>query len=209
MSACPWCREALPAVAAGPLCPHCGKELSDASGARLRPLDLDFEKILADADEQSLVWTKRGVLFALAMGLLSFVPLLGTVAAVVLVLAQFFWARFLIARHYHRHFGGVRRLVTRWIGRLFLVAVVMPGHLVPSLPQIPGIGLVVGPLVFGGTCAIFRLYFRFHLLREHRREGVTFLEKVFLVVLAFLAVIVLVLFGLFAWGMLSILPGGK
>jgi hypothetical protein len=208
VSACPWCREALPSGPAPAVCPRCGKQLADSKGERLRPLDLDFEKILADADERSLRWTKRGVVFALVLGAVALVPGISVVAALLLILGQFFWARFLVARPYLVHFGGVRRLVTRWLGRLFLIAVVsLPLGTVAA--PVPGLGLVVGPVVFGGTCLIFRSYFRFHLHREHRREGVTFLEKVFLVILSFLAVIALIVFALIAWGVISFLPGGK
>lgn len=210
MSACPWCRERLPAVEKAPNCPRCGKQLTDSSGARLRPLDLDFEKILEDADGRSLAWTKRGAIVALVLGVVALVPVVAPFAALVLILALFFWARFLVARPYLRHYGAVRRLVTRWLGRFFIVLVAAPalGASAGFVP-VPGLAIVGGPVVFGGTCAIFRWYFRFHLLREHRREGVTVLEKVFLVLGAILCVVGLVLFGLFAWVILSLLPGGK
>jgi hypothetical protein len=206
VSACPWCREALPTLDRSAACPRCGKELTDASGGRLRPLDLDFEAILGEADRSSLLWTKRGAVFALAVAAIGLLPPAAPFAILLLILAQFFWGRFFVGRRYLRHFAPLRRLVTRWITRLVLILFIAPAY---SAVAVPGAGLVVAPLVFGGTCFAFRWYFRFHFLREHRREGVTFFEKVFVVVLAFLFVVALVVFGLIAWGVLSLVPGGK
>ena len=64
MTACVWCREPLPTFARPVTCPHCAKELVDRSGAALRPIDLDFEAILEDADLSTMRWTKRGAIFA-------------------------------------------------------------------------------------------------------------------------------------------------
>jgi len=206
VSACPWCRESLATLDRSAACPRCGKELTDASGGRLRPLDLDFEAILTDADATALLWTKRGAVFALVVAALGLLPPLLPFAILVLILSQFFWGRFFVGRKYLRHFAPLRRLVVRWITRLVLVLFVSGAY---AAVAIPGVGLVVAPVVFGGTCWALRCYFRFHFLREHRREGVTFLEKVFVVVLAFLFVIALAIFGLVAWGVLSLVPGGK
>lgn len=206
MSACPWCREALPAFGAPAACPKCAKPLVDGSGARLRPLDLDFETILADADAASLLWTKRGAVFALAMAVLSLVPLVAPFSILALILGQFFWGRFFVARRYARHFAPLRRMVTRWIARLVLVLLVSPAY---AAVGVPVLGLAVAPLVFAGTCLALRAYFRFHFLREHRREGVTFLEKVFLAVLVVVFLVGLVVLGLVLWLGASLLPGAK
>ena len=73
---------------------------------------------------------------------------------------------------------------------------------------IPFLGIVAAPAVFAGTCWVLRAYFRYHFLREHRREGVTVLEKVFLVVMAALFVLLLIVFGVLVWLGVSFLPGG-
>ncbi|MCE9635168.1 MAG: hypothetical protein K8T90_05615 [Planctomycetes bacterium] len=206
MSVCPWCREALPTFDKSAACPKCAKPLVDAAGARLRPLDLDFEKFLTDADAASLLWTKRGAIFAFVLAALSLVTIVAPFTILILILGQFFWGRFFIARRYTRHFAPLRRMVTRWISRLVLVLLVSPAY---AAVGIPGLGLVVAPLVFGGTCLGLRAYFRFHFLREHRREGVTLFEKAFLVLLAFVFVVMMVVVGLLVWAGASLLPGGK
>ena len=205
MSACVWCREPLPTLQRLPSCPHCAKELTDRTGAPLRAIDLDFEAILAAADASTLEWTKRGAWLALALGVLSQIPLVSPFAILVLLLAQPFWGRFLVARPYVRHFGAVRRFVTRWITRLTVILFVMPAY--TSL-AVPFLGLLTAPLIFGGTCWALRAYFRFHFLREHRREGVTFGEKVFLVVCVLVFVFLIILFGVLVWLGVSLLPAG-
>lgn len=206
MSVCPWCREALPTFGTLAACPKCAKPLVDAAGARLRPLDLDFETLLTDADSASLLWAKRGAIFALVLAAVSLVPILAPFAILILILGQFFWGRFFIARRYTRHFAPLRRMVTRWIARLVLLILVSPAY---AAVGIPVLGLVVAPLVFGGTCFAIRAYFRFHFLREHRREGVTLFEKAFLVMLAIVFVVMMVVVGVLVWAGASLLPGGK
>jgi len=207
-AACPWCRERIPALHKEPTCGTCGREIQDKSGNRLRPLDLDFEKIVTDADERSLTWIKRGAIFAFVCGALGslgvFAGPVAVVAFVLLFAGQFVWARFFVGRPYTRHFGAVRKFVTRWTSRLALVFVIVPLH--GTVLAIPLLGLVLSPAVFAGTCWILRAYFRFHLEREHRRQGVTVLEKLLLVVLAFVSLLLLVLFALVLWGVISFLP---
>jgi hypothetical protein len=203
VSACPWCRESLPGFKAPPACPKCGKSLVDSTGATLRPLDIDFEAILLDADATSSKWVKRGAIYALVLGALAIVPFLAPFALFLLLVSQLFWGRFLIARRYTKHFSPVRRFTTRWMARL-AVLVVMP-WLYATL-FIPFLGVVTAPAIFTGINWGLRTYFRFHFLRENRREGVTFVEKIFLVLFAMLFVLMLVLFALIAWGVLS-LPG--
>lgn len=211
MSACPWCRERLPQFSKAAACPACAKPLVDGSGAPLRPIDLDFEAILGAADERSLVWTKRGAVFAFvtaAVGLLLVltVPPLAFVPLTVLLLGQFFWARFLVARPYVRHFTSpVRRFATRWLSRLALIFVVVPLH---GSALVPGVGLVASPVVFGGACWTLRAYHRFHFLREHRREGVLAVEWVFLVLFAIAAVTAILLFSVLLACVVSLLPEG-
>lgn len=206
-AACVWCRESLPAFRPPPACPRCGKDLVERSGARLRPLDLDFEAIVAKADASTLLWSKRSVVFALGAGLVGVVPNpLSAIAFVLLFLGQFFWARFLIAAPYARHFGTTRKLVARWLTRLVLVLGVMPLH--GAALAIPFAGFILSAGIFAGTCWAFRAYFRFHLLREHRREGVLVVEKVFLVLLVLVFVLCLVFFAAVLGLVLSFLPEG-
>lgn len=209
MSACPWCREKLPAVKAPDICPHCGKALLDASGARLRPIDLDFETILSEADAASHTWLVRGAIWAAVLGAISLfpVPVVSAGAMLVLIVSQLFWGRFLIARRYVRHFSAVRRFTTRWLSRLTVVTLLMPLY---GTVMLWPFGIVTGPALFTGINWLIRAYFRYHFLREHRRQGVNLLEKVFLVVLAFAFLAMLCLFALF-WSLLvSVLfPAGK
>ena len=209
MSVCPWCREELPRGAAA-ACPRCGKELTVADGKRLRPLDIEFEAILADADAAALLWTKRGALFALVLAAIAIVPVLTPFAFLLLLLGQLFWARFLVSRRYIRHFASGRRLVTRWLSRLVMLWFLLPLHgSILALVVLPGAGLIVSPALFAGICWALRSYFRFHLLREHRHEGVLFVEKLLVVVLSILLVVALVVIGLLVWAGMSLLPGGK
>lgn len=208
MSACPWCRERLKPLAKDTKCPTCGKELVDQSGQPLRAIDLDYEAILRDADERSLLWTKRGAIwgFSLAgIGLVStFVfPPLTVLVVFVLIVSQFVWTRFFVLRPYVRHFSPLRRLTTRWISRLSLVLFVAPLH---GGALVPGLGLLTTPAIFGGTCWLLRAYHRVHFVREHRREGMMVLEIVFLVVLALAFVCMLGLSYLFLETVLSWLP---
>ncbi len=192
---CPWCRESIPLIRAGASCPHCGRAIEEISGEKVRPLDLDYDAILADADSRSMLWTRRGALFALALAAISLVPVVGAaVAYVLLVVGQFLWAGFLVSRPYHRHFSPLRRLVTRWVRRLGLVFVVVPLH---AAAFVPILGLVASPAVFFGACWLVRAYSRFHLVREKERRPVTLIEKMLVVVLA-----ILVLGGLCVTGLL-------
>jgi hypothetical protein len=182
-------------LGSGKSCPHCGKAIEEATGEKVRPLDLDYDAILADADARSWRWTQRGALFALVLAAVSLVPVLGAaVAYVLLVVGQFLWAGFLVSRPYHRHFSPLRRLVTRWVRRLGLVFVVVPLH---AAAFVPFLGLVASPAVFFGACWAVRAYSRFHLVREKERRPVTVLEKMLVVVLA-----ILVLGGLCVTGLL-------
>lgn len=192
---CPWCRESLPVLAAGKACPHCGRAIEEASGGKVRTLDLDYAAILADADASSWRWTRRGAFFALALAAVSLVPVAGAaIAYVLLVVGQFLWAGLLVSRPYHRHFSPVRRLVARWVRRLGLVFVVVPLH---AAAFVPFLGLAASPAVFFGACWLVRAYSRFHLVREKERRPVTVLEKMLLVVLA-----ILVMGGLCVTGLL-------
>lgn len=212
MPACPWCREALPALRTPEACPTCGKPLVDAAGARLRPLDLDFEAILADADARSSLWLRRGAIWAACLAVAAQASLLvpgpGTillvVASVALSLSQLFWGRFFMARHYARHFGPVRRMVTRWLTRLGVILLVLPAH---ASVAIPVAGLVISPAVFTGTNWALRAYFRLHLAREHRREGVLWFEKIAVVLAACVLLVVLCVFGALAWAGFSLFGG--
>jgi hypothetical protein len=201
MAACPWCREPLPALKLPLLCPHCGKTLVDPEGGRLRPVDLDFETILADADEASLRWIKHGIVWSLVLGVLAAVPVLAPVAYLVLLFSQLFWGRFLVARRYAVHFSPVRRFTTRWISRLTVLTIMSWFY---ATVLIPFVGIVTAPALFTGINWAIRAYFRFHFLREHRRQGVLLVEKFFLVVLAVLFVLMLGLFALLMWGILSL-----
>jgi hypothetical protein len=200
MSACPWCRERLPAFNAPAQCPKCAKSLVDPSGGRLRPLDLDYETILKEADETSLVWVKRGAIFAAIAGACASVTFLVPAALVILVLSQFFWGRFLVARRYTKHYSPVRRFATRWITRLTIILFVSPLYASISVPLL---GIVTAPLIFTGTNWVLRAYFRFHLDREHRRAGLVFPEILFLVFLSLLFLAVLALFALILAGVLA------
>ena len=182
---CPWCREGIPLLAAGAACPHCGRAIETLAGERLRPLDLDYDKVLAGADASSLLWTQRGAIFAFALAAISLVPVVGAaISYVLLVIGQFLWAGFLVARPYHRHFSPVRRLVSRWVRRLALVFIVIPVH---SAVFVPFLGLVLSPAVFYVTCRLVRAYSHFHLVREKERRPVTGAEKMLLVAMAIVA----------------------
>jgi hypothetical protein len=204
---CPWCREQVPALARAAQCPHCGKNLQDERGEAVRTLDLEFDAILADADARSLLWTRRGVAFALGAALFSLVPGPGAaVSAVLLGLGQLFWCGFLVSRPYHRHFGPMRRLVTRWVRRLATLLVVLPLH---ASTFVPGLGLLTAPAVFFGACWATREYGRFHLLRERRRDPILFLEKALVFVLAACLLGGLCTFGVLLWLGILVLGGGE
>jgi hypothetical protein len=191
----------------GTRCPHCGKALEAAPGQAVRTLDLDYDAIVAEADASSLKWTKRGAVFAFALAVFSLVPVVGAaVAYFLLLVGQFFWTGFLIARPYQRHFSPMRRLVTRWVRRLGLLFIVVPAY---GATFVPVLGLVAAPAIFSGTCWLVRAYHRFHIRREKERRPVTFAEKVLVFVLAFIVLGglcltgVLVYLGVLALGALS------
>jgi hypothetical protein len=204
---CPWCREQVPALGGGAACPHCGKPLESGEGEKVRPLDLDYERVLAEADASSWRWSVRGAAFALVTALVSLLPLAGgAIAYTVLVVGQFVWTGVLVARPYHRHFSPARRLVTRWVRRLGLLLVVLPAHAAAFAPPL---SLVLAPAVFVGACVAVRAYCRFHLVREKERLPVTAAEKALLVVMAVVFVSgacvvgLLVYFGVVALGALG------
>jgi hypothetical protein len=205
---CPWCRETLPALGAGAACPQCGKPLEESSGEKVRPLDLDYDAILADADARTLRWCNRGAVFALCVAAFSLVPVAGaTVAYVLLVIGQFVWAGILVSRPYQRHFSPLRRLVTRWVRRLGLIFVVLPAHAAAFVPMV---GLVATPVVFYAACRIVRAYMRFHIVREKNRTPVTAAEKALVVVLAVLVLGGMCVFGLLVYfGVLALGSFGK
>lgn len=148
----------------------------------MRTLDLDFDAILADADARTLLWVRRGAVFAFCAALVSLVPAAGAaVSSVVLAVGQLVWCGFLVSRPYHRHFGAARKLVTRWVRRLGLLVVVLPLH---AATFVPFLGLLTAPAVFAGACWAVRAYARFHLLRERERKPILFVEKLLVAVLA-------------------------
>lgn len=203
---CPWCREEVGVLQRGPACPHCGKALRDERGDSVRALDLDYDAILAAADERTLLWTRRGAVFAFCAALFSLVPGAGAaVSAVLLAVGQLVWCGFLISRPYHRHYGPMRRLVTRWVRRLATLLVVLPLH---ASTFVPFLGLVTAPAVFAGACWATRAYARFHLVRERGREPVLFVEKALIVVMAALLLAGLCLFGVLLWLGILVLGGG-
>ena len=197
MNRCPWCRETLSVIAKAPLCPHCGRTVTNDAGERIRDIDLEYDRIAAEADSGSLTWVKRGMVIALVLAVLAVVPVVAPVAYFLLVIAQFVIARFFVARPYTRQFGAVRRLVTRWTSRMVLFMIVMPAH---AAAFVPGLAILVSPLVFGLTLWGLRAYMRFHLKRERERIGVLFVEKVFLVLLVLFVLTSGCVFGLVIYG---------
>jgi hypothetical protein len=194
---CPWCREELPALRKAPACPHCGRAVETDAGERLRPLDLDYDAILRDADDRSMRWTRRGAVVAFGLAVFSLVPVLGAaISFVLLVIAQFVWVAFFVSRPYHRHFGALRRFVTRWVRRLAMVLVVVPLH---ASVFVPFVGLVATPAVFFGACWAVRAYGRFHLVRERERKPITVAEKLLLVLLTLVVLGGLCLAGLLVY----------
>lgn len=201
MNRCPHCRETLSVLSKEPLCPHCGRAIRTDEGAKVRQIDLEGDKILAEADERARVWMKRGAIYAVVVALLGVVPLFAPIAYVLLVAGQFFFARFGVARPYAAHFGAMRKLVARWVSRLVLVFIVIPAH---SAVGIPGLAVVTAPLVFWLTLLGVKTYFRFHFGRERERKGILAVEVVLLIVMALVllasgCILGLVLYGVLNW----------
>ncbi len=174
------------------ICPRCGSSLREQGGAVVRPIDIDFDATLARLDELTRKRVRTGPIVALAIALPGLLPPLAPISAIVLAVLQYFWARFLVARPYARFFSPGRRIVTRWVSRIALLLL----GLLHFAAVAPVVQLVVSPLLFFGLSAAARGYFRFHFLRERRREPVHPLEKVLVVVLVatvVLAFVVLVL----------------
>jgi hypothetical protein len=181
---CPHCRTEIRALKRPEECPHCGRPLKNEEGHAIRPMDEDFDGLFEELDERSLGRLKTGTIVVTAVsaiGLLGFLfpPILAIVPIVVVVL-QFIWARPLIAGPYARHFGVGRRILTRWISRLGVVTA--SSFHVSGL--VPGVQVLVSPVLFAAICGTSWAYHRFHLRREHNRQPVHVLEKILLVVLA-------------------------
>jgi hypothetical protein len=199
MNRCPHCRETLGVLSKEPLCPHCGRTIRTEEGAKVRQIDLDGDKILAAADERAQTWMKHGAIYAGVVGLLTIVPPLIPVAYVLLVVGQFFFARFGVASPYAAHFGGMRKLVARWMSRLALTWLVAVAH---AAVLIPGLAIVTAPIVFWLTLLGVKTYFRFHFRRERERQGILAVEVVLLVVMAVVLLASGCVLGLVLYGVL-------
>lgn len=179
--------------------------LSEGTGREGGPDDADGadgESSLADLRSGYLALQVRSapaVAGAVALGVLHLVPPLapisaavGVVAVPLFLLGHAIALRILLVNPSRRTFRGSRsrRIVTRWSCRFFFVAVVPSAY---GTLLVPGLGLVVAPASFYAVnWAIYR-YLRWHHTRHERGQGIHPVEKVALVLVAFLALAGLVL----------------
>ncbi len=201
MNRCPHCRETLSVLSKEPNCPHCARPIRTDEGAKIRQIDLEGDKILAEADERARVWMKRGIVFAAITGLVG--AILPPVAYLVLFAGLFFFARFGVARPYATHFGAMRKLVARWVSRL---ALLYAGGGALGVILTPGLGFLavfVAPLVFWLALLGVKTYFRFHFGRERERKGILAVEVVLLFVMALVLLASGCIVGLLIYGVLN------
>ncbi len=176
-----------------PECPACGRSLRNEQGLDVRELDRDFDTLKTELHETALRRIKKSAIVILVLGLLNSagaaIPIVNVPLIIVIVIAHFFCSRFLVCAPYAKHFGFTRRVVTRWLSRMFVLF--MAGFHTGGV--VPVVAPLVSPVVYLATAGTVWWYHRFHLEREHRREPVTILEKLFLIVAVLL---VLALFAL-------------
>lgn len=183
-------------------CPECDGALKDADGREIRRIDVDFVTRLATLDQRSWERLKTGTWIALAISVVgavaAFIPLIGGLAGIAMVVFNLVWARWAMAAPYRRYMGGARRIIVRWISRMAgLILVGLHGSFV--LPLLP---LLTGPVVFALLCALVWWYHRFHFLRERERLPILLIEKIALVVLilVFLILVGIAVFLAIAFG---------
>jgi len=165
--------------------------VTDDQGRLLRPLDLDFDQLLADLDAKAWRATKRGTAIAFGVGLIALLQITSPVVGAVLFIGQLFWIRLAVIAPFRRYFSPGRRLITRWLSRIVILH--LAGLHIPAGFAPFGLGpVIVGPVLFGGLCLLASTYHRYHLKQERARAPISLLEKTLLVIAVIVAVVVLV-----------------
>ncbi len=147
---CPWCCERLPARRSDlEACPSCGRPLHDDTGGELRPVDLRWTTVEAD------LWSRIRTILALGTPAVALVvlltpPLAGPVVAALAVAIHLLVLRLAVVVPVQRLVGPRRRMLNRWVTRLLVLWVALPGYGAAVVP-------LAGALVAAGAFAVVTL----------------------------------------------------
>ena len=209
---CPWCLEPLSrAERKGAECPRCGRPLGDGNGGAMRQLDVRYDAVAAEQGRRFLRLMQVGTPVAALVSLLA--PLvhwggLVLISVPLLAVGHMLVLRLYLVSESRPLLGRRRRFFHRWLTRLALLWIGLPGY---AFTAIPVAGALAGAAVFAGLTAGVHYYTLWSLGREKDRQPLTGWEKFLLValvlgtiaVLAALAVLTLAvgftLTKLYAW----------
>lgn len=203
---CPWCLGRLERAARqAPACPRCGRARFDAQGLPLRPIDVRFDRLVAEQATRFDLLIRLGpavagvALLPLPLLHLTLTPLL---VVPLLLAATLISLNLFLYRPARRTLGPTRRLFHRWLARLGVVWVGAPLY---SLSTIPVLGALIGAGTFAGLAWALHHYTLWSLGRERDRRPLAVWERVTLIVLTVLLLIVLnlllLLTVLVGWGL--------
>jgi len=171
----------------GEVCPHCDRPLTGPDGEP-RELDLRYDAIEARQRvrlREVLLWGVPTVaIIALAASLLH---VGGIVLAPLAALVHLLVLRIYLVREARRYLGPVRRLFTRWVARLAVLWLGVPGY---AAMVVPLAGIAVGVATFAVLTGIVHVYTGWSLARERAGQPVLAWEAVLLGTLATVTVVV-------------------
>jgi hypothetical protein len=189
---CPWCLEPLAAVERrGTACPRCGRPLGDGNGGAVRPVDVRYDAVVGGQRRRFRRLMQVGVPVAAVVSLVA--PLahwggLVLVSVPLLVVAHMLALRLYLVAESRPLLGRSRRFFHRWLGRLAMLWVGVPGY---ALTVIPVAGALAGAAVFAGLTAAMHHYTLWSLGREKDRHPLTGWEKFLLIALVLVTIAVL------------------
>lgn len=194
--ACPWCLEPTDRGVAS--CASCGNALRDAAGRELRPVDVRWSKVEAEQWERFRITMLAGTPAVAIIALVApAMPVIGTLVAAILVAGHLVVLRLVVLGHVMPMLGGRRRMLCRWVSRLAVLWVGVPGY---GVALVPLAGAAAAAATFAGVTAFVYWYGLRSLYRERDRAKPPAWETA--IVLALVAVTLIVLVALVALAVL-------
>lgn len=151
---CPWCLERTDRGTA--TCTRCGSPLQDDSGRELRPVDIRWKTVETEQWERlRLILTAGTPAFAVVALAAPAVLGLAPMAAALLAVGHLVILRLALLRGVLPLLGARRRLLTRWLARLGVLWLGLPGY---GTALVPIAGAVVSAATFAGLTALVHWY---------------------------------------------------
>jgi hypothetical protein len=180
---CPWCLEPLKLSERKAVrCPRCDRSLVDDAGRELRPIDLRYERTVAQQRERFPQVLMIGVPVAIVVAIgLSMLHLAAVAAAPLVVVVHLVAVRLWLVRDAQRLLGPARKRFVRWLSRLAFLWIGIPGY---GLAAAPLVGILPAVATFAGLTAAAHTYTGWSLAREFERAPLSGWEKALLWILA-------------------------